>query len=241
MKKTNIFKKFFILVLTEFGHLGATNLSGSSGGTTFSHNRGGSYARRRVIPVNPNTPAQASVRTAFTNFSQAWRALTQSQRDSWTGSTGSFTKHNRLGKVIHLSGINLYKSLNQNLFDIGITNIDTAPLPVGAPNVNSLSFVADSVGLTMVTTFAPTPTSTYVKTMVFASPQVSPGINFLKNRMVKIQVLAAATATGADVITAYTARFGALTAGQKIQLGFVAVNRSTGERSTMITAQAIVV
>lgn len=58
--------------------------SGSIGGTTFSHNRYGTYTRQRRSPVQPQTPAQVAQRAAFTYVSQYWRnTLTAAEREAW--------------------------------------------------------------------------------------------------------------------------------------------------------------
>jgi len=230
--------KVILLALIKFGHLGATDIRGTTGGTTFSKNRGGAYVRRRVVGTNPQTPAQTSVRNEFGTLSQAWRTISQVRRDTWINATIQFPRLNKLGDTFHLSGLNLFKSLNQNLFDAGLGRINVAPAPVGTSNVSSLSFVPLSAG-TMIVTFSATPTPANNYTLVYASPQVSPGINFLKNRMRIIEVLAPATATGVDVYAAYLAKFGDVIVGQRMNLGFVAVNGVTGEKSPMITATAI--
>lgn len=225
----------------EYSGIGITNASGSIGGQTASHNRGGQYWRTKVVPVNPQSAAQTAVRNKFGSLSQAWRALTEAQRDAWSAAVGQFQKKGALSKTITLSGINLFKSLNQNLFDIGVATINTPPRPTGATNASSLSFVADASAHTVLLTFAATPIPAGFTWIVFASPQVSPGISFLKNKMVIITTLPAATATGEDVGTEYETRFGALVAGNKVAIGLVGVNNTTGEKTPMIKAETIVV
>ena len=227
-------------VKIDFGHLAVTNMSGSTQATTFSHNRGGSYARVRKIPVNPRTTSQTVIRNEFGALSSQWKTLTVAQRLTWTSNVGSFPRKDTLGKTIILSGINLFKSLNQNLFDIGVATINTAPTPLGAVNVNSMSVAVAAGAATMVATFAPTPIATGNSIIVFATAQVSPGVSFLKNKYRKIQVLPAATATGVSLEAAYVAKFGATIAGQKIGFKFVAVSSVSGEKSVGIEFQAIV-
>ena len=43
--------------------------SGSSGGVTASHNRGGYYLRQRVVPSDPASTLQLKVRSAMTRTS----------------------------------------------------------------------------------------------------------------------------------------------------------------------------
>jgi len=229
-----------ILALIQFGSLGITNMSGSSAGTTYSHNRGGSYTRVRKVPVNPQTGAQTLVRNKFGALSAGWKLLTAAQRSGWNSATALFPRHNSLGNAFSLSGINLYKSLNQNLYNAGQATISAVPVPVGATNVTSASAVASVGGGTFVLTFAPTPTAALNTTLVFATTQLSPGISFVKNRLRLITTLPAATATGASIFAAYTAKFGALVLGQKIGLGLEAVQNTCGQKSVMLQTSLIV-
>lgn len=234
----NLHKACFLKI--AFGHLGIVNASGSTGATTFSHNKGGPYVRRKVIPVNPDTPAQTAVRNEFGSLSQQWRTLSETHRKGWNGAVGEFKKTNSLGAKITLSGLNLFKSLNQNLFDAGQPTITSAPAPVGTTNLNTLDLTVTTGPDSILLGFTATPTAADMYTLVYASPQVSPGINFIKNKLVIIKVLPPATATAANVATEYVNRFGALISGQKLFIGVVTVNGVTGEKSPMLVSSSLI-
>lgn len=88
-------------------------ISGSIAGATFSHNRGGSYARARAMVSNPATTRQSEVRTAMAALSQMWRdSLTPAQRDAWNAWGSSVQVVNRVGDTISLSGIAAYQRVN---------------------------------------------------------------------------------------------------------------------------------
>ena len=233
--------KHIIAVLIRTGGIGATELSGSLNGTTFSNNKGGAYARTRVHGTNPRTTAQTAVRNEFAYLSQHWRTLTEANRLSWKNAAAATPRINRLGISRHISGFNYYKSFNQNLFDAGQSLLANATAPVGTTNVSSLSFVANHTGPTMVTTFASTPTAANMTILVFATAQYGAGITATKGKFRIISTLPAATATGADVQAAYIARFGALVVGMKVSIAFVAVNNLTGEKSPSIIATTTVI
>lgn len=73
--------------------------------------------------------------------------------------------------------------------------------------------------------YTPTPLGAAEKLAIFASPQVSPGINFLPaSRYKLLTVTAAAAASPANVLAAYEARFGAMISGQKIFFRLVVIN-----------------
>jgi len=86
-----------------------TQASGSIGGITYSHNKGGMYQRARAIPTNPNSTGQAAVRMYFTQAISLWtNVLTQAQRDAWDNYAANTPVTNKLGDAIQLSGQNMF-------------------------------------------------------------------------------------------------------------------------------------
>lgn len=109
-------------------HPEGTQVSGSIGGTTFSHNRFGAYKRNRSIPVNPNTDLQVAVRNAVRSLSIAWQTiLTQVQRDAWELYADNVPWMNRLGQSVLLTGLNMYVRSNTPRVQNGIARVDAAP------------------------------------------------------------------------------------------------------------------
>jgi len=91
----------------------ATQLSGSIGGTTFGHNKGGMYMRARSIPTQPNSGNQLEVRAAFTELVNAWKSsLTATQRAAWNLYAQNVSVVNRLGDSVNNSGQNWYIAAN---------------------------------------------------------------------------------------------------------------------------------
>lgn len=82
----------------------ASQLSGSVGGVTYSHNRYGAYKRARSLPVNPDTGNQQAIRAALAAVSTAWRSLTGAQRAGWNQYAETLSRLNALGDPITLSG-----------------------------------------------------------------------------------------------------------------------------------------
>lgn len=117
-----------------------TQISGSIGGMTGSHNRGGLYLRARTIPVNPNTAAQILIRAAFGGLVNRWTSvLTQIQRDAWDIYAINTPLLGPLGDPVTVSGQNMYIRDNTPRVMIGATTIDTAPAIF---NTGSLSLVS---------------------------------------------------------------------------------------------------
>jgi len=109
-------------------HPEGTQVSGSIGGTTFSHNRFGAYKRNRSIPVNPNTTRQAAVRNAVRSLTIAWQTeLTEAERAAWETYAANVAWINKLGQSVKLTGLNHYIRTNTTNVSLGFGQIDKAP------------------------------------------------------------------------------------------------------------------
>lgn len=123
-------------------------ISGSINGVTFSHNKGGAYARNRSVPANPQTDRQDQVRTAMSSLAKAWgESLTEQQRTLWRAYGAATTVTNRLGDSIQLSGIAAYQRIN--LFrtaSLGEAPINTPPAidPSRAPAPSYLNVASNA-------------------------------------------------------------------------------------------------
>lgn len=109
-------------------------ISGKVGGIVFSHNRGGQYARTHVIPTNPNTTRQASVRATFGALANTWSTtLSAAQRQAWTDFSNNVTVPNRIGQQVHLSGIAMFSKANSVRVQAALPIVPDGPL------INSLA------------------------------------------------------------------------------------------------------
>lgn len=105
-----------------------TQASGSVGGITASRNRGGMYFRARAIPVDPNTPAQATIRAILGSLVNRWiNTLTIGQRNNWDVYAANVPLTGPLGDPITVSGMNHYVRANTPRSQILATIIDDAP------------------------------------------------------------------------------------------------------------------
>lgn len=105
-----------------------TQISGSIGGTTWSHNRYGAYKRNRSVPVNPNTDRQVAVRNAVKAITIAWNnVLTQAQRDAWETYAANVVWKNHLGQDVYLNGLTHFVRSNVPRYRCDLARIDDAP------------------------------------------------------------------------------------------------------------------
>lgn len=210
-------------------------------GSVFSKNRYGSYVRTKVTPVNPQTTAQQNVRNRLATNSQAWRGLTESQRQSWIDAAPSFPVTDIFGNTKILSGNALYVQLNNNLAALGLSAITTAPAPVAIPAITSFSLDIANSALAVEAGFAPTPVPANFAMILEATPQVSPSINFVKNKFRVVTIVDAAATSPKSFGTEYSAMFGVPVIGKKVFARVRMVSKTTGQAGIPVQAQTIVV
>lgn len=195
--------------------------SGSVGGVTSSRNRFGQYRRTRAVPVNPNSTKQGVVRARLSANAAAWRTLTDAQRSGWSDLGNSMTRTDSLGQSYNLTGFQAYCSVNNNLDASGDAAVADAPA-LGTPDA-LLTMTITLTAASFSVAYTPTPLGAAARLFVFASPQRSAGRNFEGDRRL-IFVSAAAAASPANVLAAYTARFGVPVVGNRIFLALVVVD-----------------
>lgn len=202
------------MALLQYGAV-AQKLSGRVAGNVFAHNKGGAYLRRYSVPVNPATTFQQNVRGDLADNSQRWRNLTDAQRAAWVSWASTHPIVNRLGATILLSGQQAYVSLNRNGFSAGAgagTFDNPPPDPTFEfPFAADFAVDADATGgnLTIERTVAVT-VDTIVQ--VFATPPLSAGRSFAKDKVKFIGLLTIASADAPpddqDILAAWVERFG---------------------------------
>lgn len=211
------------------------NQSGSSGGATYSRNRGGQYRKIKPLPGNPQTTYQQAVRAQFTTLSQAWRALTDAQRATWNTGAADFPYIDNIGNTRIPSGFQLFKSLNGTLLACGEASLTSCPAPIANPGTILSTLVVDSSSNNITITTS-TGTSVAVFGMIYATPPVGPGIYNNNNKYRHICTIATGTSDAAastTITAAYIARFGDITGqtGQRVELEIVPANDS-GQQGT---------
>jgi hypothetical protein len=144
--------------------------SGSIGGQTFSHNKGGMYVRSRGLVKQTNTPAQQAVKSALSSLTSAWNdVLEGGDRASWVAYAKNTPMLNTLGDSRQVSGLNMFLRYN-------VPNIQTggAMLQAG-PSINNLGAFTPPTGLT-----AAAPDTSFHLTANLGDPWTEvPGSNLL--------------------------------------------------------------
>jgi hypothetical protein len=119
-----------------------SDIRGVIGGTVFSRNAGGSYAKQRTVPTNPNSNAQQKVRSIMGSVYAAWAALSAAVRADWEVYARAVSLVNRLGDAINVSGFNMY-ARSKAVFDYM-----SMAFPAAAPTVMTLAEQDDTIAIT---------------------------------------------------------------------------------------------
>jgi hypothetical protein len=218
----------------------ATDGRGKVGGHVLSKNRTSAYIRTKVTPVNAQTSYQSAARQAFTALSQAWRSLTAAQILAWNNAVKAFSKTNVFGDSVTPTGKNLYLALNRNLELVDVANISDPPSPEGTFTFEPTSVSAAAGAGTVSIAWGSGPIPAGMAVIVEAAEGVSPGKFFVKNLFRNIGYIDATATSPSAQGAAYTARFGSMTAGNRISVRLTTVNKTTGERGTPQVLQSII-
>lgn len=195
--------------------------SGSYQGVTSSRNRFGQYVRTRASPVQPRTVAQLNQRARMTTNAAAWRALTAAQRAGWADLGLSISRTDSLGQTYTLNGFMAFCSVNNNKLDAGDAAVSDAPSIVTPVDPATVTITLSSVAFSVAYTATPLPAAT--RLFIWVSPQRSAGVNFNADYRL-LTVTAAAAVSPANVLAAYTAKFGVPVTGNKIFVSLVTYN-----------------
>lgn len=190
--------------------------SGSLRGDTHSRNRYGQYVRNRAIPVNPATGNQGTTRARLADAAANYRELSDAQRAGWETLGLSMSRTDSLGQTYTLTGLQAYVSVNSLKAAAGDAQINDAPALV-TPEALLTSTITLEDTPTFSIAYTTTPLAASTRLFTFASPQRSAGRSFESDYRL-IAVSAAAAASPANVLAAYTARFGVPVLGNRVFL-----------------------
>lgn len=210
-------------------------------GTVFSKNRYGAYTRTKVTPVNPSTAAQQEVRARFGAQAQAWRTLTESERQSWITAAPTSPVNDIFGNANILTGSAYCSQVNLNLAAINEAAITTAPVQVALPVIDGFS-IAPEAGAPNFFLFSNTlVVPAGFKAIVQATGNYSPGIYFVQNKYRQIAVIDAGNAIeGANLMYEWQFVFGLLVAGLKVSARIFLVSDTSGQTGVPLSNAAIV-
>ncbi len=145
------------------------------------------------------------------------------------------TRTDSLGQVYNLTGFQAYGSVNNLNAAAGNSAVSDAPGLVTPTGLTTLVITLTAVAFSLA--YTPTPLAAGQRAFIRVSPQRSAGVTFEADYRL-LTVTAAAAASPANILAAYTAKFGVPVAGNKI---FVSVGiYQSGFLSTAFLAASLV-
>lgn len=218
-----------------------TAVSGSVGGLTGSHNKGGMYFRARAVPTISTTGPALASKARLATASAHFAGLSQAERDSWTRAGTVRPEINALGATKILSGIALHNRIHTRMVLAGDTPIDTAPIGNDPDALSTASGTFDiGVGGTTLI-FTPTPLSATEHLWLEAALVDSQGIEYVEDKIRFITVDAAASTSPFDYLTTMEAALGTLTVGQKLIMFPRVYDDATGLLSQRLRVQGTII
>jgi hypothetical protein len=199
---------------------GVADIRGSVGGTVFSRNRYGAYARNRTIPVDPGSTAQTKIRATLGNVRDAWfSTLTQAQRDAWAVYAANVQVVNRIGESINLTGWNMFARTNTALLYNDESIIAAAPTDFSLAEQDATLSITVSEATQMISV-AFDDTMDWVGEdgaflFIYASRPQNPTVNFFKGPYLLAGQVSGNGTTAPTSPTTMSLPFAAV-AGQKI-------------------------
>jgi hypothetical protein len=182
-------------------------MSGSIAGTTYAHNRGGPYARRRATPVNPSSTKQQAIRNILATCSAAWAGLTDAQRAAWTDWAALNPVVNSLGQSQQLTGHQAFNQLNTIRGLSALAPNTTPPAGTGPAQLETASATLTNP-TTVAITFTPTPLAAGQRLAVWATLPSTAGRNPNRNQARLVGISAAAATSPQSFTTPYPAVVG---------------------------------
>jgi hypothetical protein len=182
--------------------------TGALGAVVYQGGRHGTITRARVIPTNPQTNLQQNVRSILAAVASEWRGLTDPVRAGWKALAAQLPSNP--------TGFQAYTKVNCMLVSCGMPKLEVAPLMPAFGILSSTGLVVDDtpgVKLTQVAdTVAPD------KFILEATPPLPAGLSSIEVLYRRLTVLAghAGPAVDLDLTAAYSAKFGAPVAGQRV-------------------------
>lgn len=220
---------------TLFGAL-IVDMRNKLGGHVLSKNKGGSFIRRKVSPSQPRTGYQLLIRGILTSMARAWGGiLIDAERLAWQSFADLHPVTDVFGQNVKLTGQQMFVRLNNVINFLGGVTIEVPPASLAVAAITDFDPAAAETSQTFVLAdVMPATLAAGEHYVVWATPQVSPGINALNSRYTFISAVTVLTTGDLNIATAYLAKYPALSAGLKIGVGIRVQNNTTGASSPLV-------
>lgn len=215
--------------------------SGSIGATVFSHNRYGTYIRRRATPTVSQTEYAVAAKALMTTATQAWQGLTAAQQGAWNMWAAANPVQGSLGEPQQLTGHAAYCGLYVRMTKLGVAPLTAPPLTPAPAGLVTCSVAPDKTLGTCDVTYTATPLGATDVLWFNACYVASAGKHWVNNLLRWSSISAVAPASPFDAFTIIEARLGAMTIGHRLILYVSVGDTATGLLSSPLRCEGTVV
>lgn len=209
---------------------------GSQGAVTYTRSRTVATSKTRAGPRHNALIRRSPRQAAMQEFYRRWgNVLTQTQRNDWTTLALSAVRTDAFGNAYHLTGAQLYVSVNRRRREAGLTVLDTAPGDLSVTSLATLT-VTFTAPATLSLTFSPSPLGLDHRLYIFATRPTSPGRSPGKDQMFFLGVSGANPSSPFAAGSLYTTRLGNLITGRRVSVAVAALRDSRGWLSPYLYA-----
>jgi hypothetical protein len=203
--------------------------SGAVGATVFSHNRYGTYIRRRAKPVISTSPYADNQKALFTAVSRMWNDLSFLNQAAWKTWAANNPVTDRLGERQILAGNAAYVRCTALLAAFDPDNITGMPPVASAPDaLTGISLNTDVGAGAFGITFTPTPIPAAQRILLRAAIVTSPGVRYVKNLYKLIAASDLMQTSPWDFKDLVVGRLGTLQAGDILWAAIQVYDSTTG-------------
>lgn len=215
--------------------------SGSIGATVFSHNRYGTYIRRRATPTVSQTEEALAAKALMTSATQAWQDLTVAQQGAWNMWAKATPIVGALGVPQELTGHAAFVGIYVRRFKLGQGPLTTPPITPAPVGLTGVSVVADKTVGTCNVTFTATPLGAGTVLWFGACYVASAGKHWVNNLLRWCPISAIAPASPYDAFANIESRLGAMTIGHRLILYVSVGELATGLLSSPLRCEDTIV
>ena len=199
-------------------------MKGKVGGSTISRNRYGLYVKNWRTPINPQSSSQQFVRATLKAVAIRWATEDPEIRFNWDSYASKLTFYNRFGDVYTPNGFEVYCQCQYNSVQCGCGFLLVCPpdnIYDGPTGVILTSFTESMA-------YSVTPVKSFLGDyyILYASPGLSAARNYCRSDYRRIGVHDSGEGGSVNILTEYSAVFGAPVAGKRIFLRLIGVSKS---------------
>jgi len=216
-------------------------ISGKVGNVVFSRGRYGPYIRSRVIPTLVQNEYTAAARGVLIQVSGMWGALADEEKEAWRTYAKTHPFIDRLGVTRTLQPSAVFIGINSRIGYAGGDFINVPPIATSPEVFSWVTIDATETGPAVVVEWpAAELAATEVAAMWLAVMPLGK-TGYYRNRLKLVTASSAGEVSPKDITGYVDARFGAIVAGQILDLEVEKINKFTGLVSSRVVASTVVV